>query len=263
MQTPTNLMILALVVATAACGGDDGPGSAAGGSGGNAGGTGGTTLSAGSGGSGGTVPSAGSGGAVPSAGFGGSAPYAGSGGSPAGAGSEAGAGDECAATGESCLDQNCCYDQCIEEICGGPEMAPGRCIVGGQIYTDGASNVPDPFSCNTCTCQDGEITGCTEMACPNPPGPVGTRCRDDADCLSGLTCYKQLAGERPVCTATCDSTTGGVSCPPESECVHGLPYFDGGIAGNFCMVPCLEIADCGELNSECDDPGDMRSKYCF
>lgn len=40
------------------------------------------------------------------------------------------------------------------------------CKVGEEIYPHGASNVPDPASCNTCQCDNGQLTGCTEIACP-------------------------------------------------------------------------------------------------
>ncbi len=44
-------------------------------------------------------------------------------------------------------------------------LEPGACEVRGVLYENGSS-VPDPNSCNQCSCVDGEITGCTEIACP-------------------------------------------------------------------------------------------------
>lgn len=41
----------------------------------------------------------------------------------------------------------------------------GSCVSRGVVYQEGAS-VPDPNSCNTCTCIDGEVTQCTEINCP-------------------------------------------------------------------------------------------------
>jgi hypothetical protein len=46
--------------------------------------------------------------------------------------------------------------------CAPPE---GSCEVRGVRYADG-DPVPDADSCNTCTCADGALTGCTEIDCP-------------------------------------------------------------------------------------------------
>ncbi len=187
------------------------------------------------------------------------------GGTGGAAGTNGGSGYDtmCAVTGQSCFSLPCCIDECIEEICGSPEEPWDSCIVGGQVYADGASNVPDPFSCNTCSCQAGRITVCTEMYCPNPPGPVGTRCRDDADCQWGLECLGEPAGERDVCTVSCDPRSGSTSCPTGSECASGLRDYNWESAGNYCMVPCATIADCGVLNSECADSSELSKKYCY
>lgn len=61
--------------------------------------------------------------------------------------------------------------------------APGNssavgCMVGGIVYESGASDIDDPFSCNTCSCLNGELA-CTKLSCPEdcPPNSVaGTRC---------------------------------------------------------------------------------------
>ncbi len=45
------------------------------------------------------------------------------------------------------------------------EMLAGSCEVRGQLYLDGAS-VPDPNSCNTCRCEQGVVSSCTEINCP-------------------------------------------------------------------------------------------------
>jgi len=44
---------------------------------------------------------------------------------------------------------------------------PRACKVGGVVYPDGATGIPDPTSCNKCTCSDGELS-CTEINCPTP-----------------------------------------------------------------------------------------------
>jgi hypothetical protein len=95
------------------------------------------------------------------------------------------------------------------------------CVVEGRRYADGAT-VPDPFSCNTCVCDDGQVSACTEIGCADPC-PAGTgagiscaacgptdgceaeetaclfSCRDDADCTdpSHFACIDGLC--RNVC----------------------------------------------------------------
>jgi len=46
------------------------------------------------------------------------------------------------------------------------------CQVDGVIYPHGTGGIPDPVSCNTCQCSDGQL-GCTEIGCPEPC-PAGT-----------------------------------------------------------------------------------------
>jgi hypothetical protein len=41
----------------------------------------------------------------------------------------------------------------------------GSCVVRGVAYASG-STAPDPNSCNTCTCEDGALSTCTEAYCP-------------------------------------------------------------------------------------------------
>lgn len=89
------------------------------------------------------------------------------------------------------------------------------CRVNGVTYASGARAVPDPRSCNTCTCLDGVLTACTELACSNV-------------CTSGSAfgfacvrfgvegCLETEFGCRPACTsdeacaapATCDLEQG-------------------------------------------------------
>lgn len=75
------------------------------------------------------------------------------------------------------------------------------CRVEGTTYPDGASGVPDPTSCNTCACRGGALTGCTEIACPEPcdegraPGTACVACGPVDECLEVET----------GCFATCDA----------------------------------------------------------
>jgi hypothetical protein len=59
-------------------------------------------------------------------------------------------------------------------ICVYGKCAPGVCEVNGARYSAGFANIPDPLSCNTCTCEaDGSLT-CTTLPCPAEACPTGT-----------------------------------------------------------------------------------------
>lgn len=86
------------------------------------------------------------------------------------------------------------------------------CQVDGVVYPSGSSDVPDPFSCNTCSCENGELTGCSENDCPSecPPNSVqGTQC---AQCGADDGCEVVDHACLPVCNDTCD----------EGACVDGV-----------------------------------------
>ena len=77
------------------------------------------------------------------------------------------------------------------------------CKVAGEIYADGESGVPDPTSCNTCTCQNGELS-CTEINCPSPcpdGEALGTQC---GVCGPTDACLVVEHGCFPTCTDDCD-----------------------------------------------------------
>jgi hypothetical protein len=48
-------------------------------------------------------------------------------------------------------------------VCGDGRQAD--CKTGGIVYPHGARNIPDPTSCNTCSCDNGQLI-CTEIGCP-------------------------------------------------------------------------------------------------
>ncbi|HWA75402.1 MAG TPA: hypothetical protein VG937_23855 [Polyangiaceae bacterium] len=81
---------------------------------------------------------------------------------------------------------------------------PIACIVGGVRYESGTKNIPDPTSCNTCFCDNGNL-GCTTAAVCTKPCPTGTKfgrscgqCGPVDNCLAvAYDCY-------PTCTDTCD-----------------------------------------------------------
>lgn len=77
------------------------------------------------------------------------------------------------------------------------------CEVGGVRYASGANGIPDPVSCNTCGCRDGDLV-CTEIGCarPCPAGTAfGTSCAQcgptDACQVLAYACYE-------TCVDRCD-----------------------------------------------------------
>ena len=100
-------------------------------------------------------------------------------------------------TGAYCSSEGVCVDTF--------EVGPGgaSCTVEGQVYPSGSSGVPDPFSCNTCECVDGQLA-CTEINCPEdcPPDTVpSTQC---AECGPVDNCLSVETGGLPACTDFCE-----------------------------------------------------------
>jgi len=95
------------------------------------------------------------------------------------------------------------------------------CFVQGASYASG-TRVPDPVSCNRCTCSDGRLVDCTEMACPRPCAQ-GTRyghsCRRPG---SDDGCLEVEVGCLPACSvhADCDPFA---SCASEGVCATFYP----------------------------------------
>jgi hypothetical protein len=97
-------------------------------------------------------------------------------------------------------------DEC-RDFCEGPRQGTD-CIVNGVKYASGAT-VPDPFSCNSCSCEDGAITICTEIGCsiPCPEGTIaGSGC---AECGPVGGCPAVETGCMPVCSTDDDCTEAG------------------------------------------------------
>ena len=85
-----------------------------------------------------------------------------------------------------------------EEACN-VMRAPGTaCLVDGIVYEDGAT-VPDPFSCNSCTCEDGEISICTEIGCGEVCGDGTTEASMCAECGPAGGCAVRETGCLAVC----------------------------------------------------------------
>lgn len=99
------------------------------------------------------------------------------------------------------------------------DQSSGRsCEVDGVVYPDGATDVPDPGSCNTCSCVDGEVTVCTEINCPvdcEEGFTLGTEC---AECGPTDACLSIHTGCLPVCETQDDCASSGGFCSSEGVC---------------------------------------------
>ncbi len=98
-----------------------------------------------------------------------------------------------------------CVNGYWERVNGGAcgALVGRSCLVGDRIYHDGEA-VPDPYStCNTCRCEAGKVTGCTEIAC-DAPCAEGTepqaRCRE---CGQAGGCTIIETGCFEPCDQTC------------------------------------------------------------
>lgn len=106
-----------------------------------------------------------------------------------------------------------------EGACGAPGSGQS-CEVNGVVYPDGSTDVPDPASCNTCSCVDGQVTDCTKIHCP-------------VDCGEGFTLGSECAECGP--TDACVSTRTGClpECETQDDCSGGYCSSDG-LCKNVC-----------------------------
>jgi hypothetical protein len=104
-----------------------------------------------------------------------------------------------------------------ETACGVPSGSRTACLVDGAEYADG-STVPDPFSCNSCTCDGGAISACTEIGCSTPcpegttPGESCAECGPVGGCAVMETACLPVCGNNDECTTPgydlCDAEAG-------------------------------------------------------
>ena len=122
---------------------------------------------------------------------------------------------ECAAAGLQCEEVTSCGESAW---CGTQGTASLQaCVVDGVEYPSGQGDgIDDPFSCNTCGCEDGQLLFCTEADCPEAC-PEGTAPgRECARCGPADGCEAIHIG----CLPTCD---GDGDCEDSSGmCVNGL-----------------------------------------
>lgn len=105
------------------------------------------------------------------------------------------------------------FEEC-QMACGASDSRGISCEVNGVTYPDGSTNVPDPTSCNTCSCDDGQITSCTDIACPTA-------------CAEGTILSTECA-----------------QCGPTDACQS---------VRTACLPTCVEQANCAESSGVCID----------
>ncbi len=111
-------------------------------------------------------------------------------------------------------------EECVSTCDAQPPGA--SCEVDDIVYPDGANYVPDPASCNTCSCDDGEVTGCTEMDCPK-------------ECEDGTALGSDCAECGPVDNCVTVRTTCLPTCETEDDCSQaGAGACIDGLCKNFC-----------------------------
>lgn len=105
-------------------------------------------------------------------------------------------------------------DECVASCGASPD---GSCVVDGVTYPDGATDVPDPQSCNTCSCENGVVTTCTEIHCPTSCDEgfsLETVCDS---CGPGDGCEALNTRCVPVCESQSDCDAAG-----EGACMGGV-----------------------------------------
>lgn len=133
--------------------------------------------------------------------------------------------------------------------CDSGEPPPGSCEVDGVVYDDGTYGVPAPDGCNTCSCEDGVVSGCTEIACPT-----------DGTCVVDGVSYpdgSSVPAADGCNTCSCDAGTvtacTEIACaPPGGACsVFGVSYDAGWAPSSDGCNTC----DCtaGHIGAACTD----------
>jgi hypothetical protein len=96
--------------------------------------------------------------------------------------------------------------------------AGAACDVGGVTYPSGTGDIPDPTSCNTCTCEDGSLI-CTEINCPNPCPEGHGAGQECAACGPTDACEVVRFGCFPSCQDEMDCESGGGLCI-DQKCIN-------------------------------------------
>lgn len=96
--------------------------------------------------------------------------------------------------------------RCVSMIKQVPDAA---CLVEGVEYPSGSGGIPDPSSCNTCTCESGGLA-CTLIGCDDKPCPEGyVHSSQCAQCAGDDGCSVMEFGCLPTCV---DGACDGAVC---------------------------------------------------
>jgi hypothetical protein len=100
-----------------------------------------------------------------------------------------------------------------EQACDVPRTE-AACLVDGVTYPSGFGKVPDPYSCNTCGCDDGVVFGCTKIGCSEP-------------CEEGFVAATECVECGPVDQCLTVHTGCLPECGPKDQCPDGRTCFGG------------------------------------
>ncbi len=102
---------------------------------------------------------------------------------------------------------------------------PGSCTIGNVVYADGATNIPAPDGCSTCSCAGG-VAACTKLACKSCGGIAGVACAANEYCS-----YGSVGLPLPGPSVTCLTPDAAGVCLKRPEvCALGGPVLPVAIA---------------------------------
>lgn len=104
------------------------------------------------------------------------------------------------------------------------ERTEAACLVDGITYPSGSGRVPDPYSCNTCGCDDGVVDGCTKIGCPEPCEDGFVAATECVECGPVDQCLTVHTGCLPECGPK-------DQCPDGRSCVDGVCRAEIGLCG--------------------------------
>jgi hypothetical protein len=117
-------------------------------------------------------------------------------------------------------DNNFATAQECGEACDASEPPLAGCEVEGVLYPSGSSDIGDPVSCNTCSCDDGMLTLCTEIGCPE-------------ECPAGTSYGVDCARCGPVDNCEIVRTDCLQACETPEDCAEG-----GDCVDDVCLSRC-------------------------
>ncbi len=146
-----------------------------------------------------------------------------------------------------------CVSQTHRKMCNND----GTGGVGLPLFCPGVGCIPQTGSCAACVQENGYCTkaedccsgmACTNYACKNPCGGLGTICGVGHCCQSGLLCKElSVSGTKRCCHPLFATCTTKLDCCGAADCVAG-------ICRQASDRKCLTLEDC-----ELDEVGE---RYC-